>query len=94
MESTHAFPEEDYPVISDVLDVVKTARYQFGTLAHMGEDLEHSVIGLRERLREILEFFSKRGNIVYTAAAVIATAALLDFIRGWTGAFRIRHRLP
>ncbi|MEW6552729.1 MAG: hypothetical protein AB1384_00390 [Actinomycetota bacterium] len=82
---------ESIPVIDDVLDVVKTARYQFGTLAHMGDDLEHSVVGLREQLGGILSFFSRRRNVMYTAAAVIAAAVLLDYARGWTSAFRIRY---
>jgi hypothetical protein len=93
MEYRYPYGEENIPIIDDVLDAVKTARYQFGTLAHMGEDLEHSVTGLREGLKEILEFFSDRRNVAYTAAAIIATAVLLDFVRGWTSTFRIRYRL-
>lgn len=91
MERMYGFPDEDFPIIDDVLDVVKTARYQFGTLAHMGEDLEHSVVGLREWLAEILAFFSRRRNVVYTAVSIIAVAAFLDYMRGWMGAFRIRY---
>lgn len=93
MEYEDLLSGESMPVIDDVLDVVKTARYQFGTLAHMGEDLEHSVVGLREQLKEILSFFSERRNVVLTAAAVIATVTLLDFLRGWTSAFGLRFRI-
>jgi hypothetical protein len=91
MERMHAYPNEDLPIIGDVMDVVKTARYQFGTLAHMGEDLEHSVAGLREQLRGLLSFFSRRRNVFYTAAAIIAAAVFLDYARGWASAFRIRY---
>lgn len=93
MERIYGYPDEDFPIIDDVLDVVKTARYQFGTLAHMGEDLEHSVVGLRDRLGEILSFFSQRRNVIYTAAAVITLFTLLDYLRGWTSAFKIRYSL-
>jgi hypothetical protein len=84
MEYPYTHRDEDFPIIGEVLDVVKTARYQFGTLSHMSEDLEHSVSGLRTWLEEVQRFFSDRRNITYTAASIIATAALLNYMRGWS----------
>lgn len=88
MEYPYTHRDEDFPVIGDVLDAVKTARYQFGTLAHMGEDLEHSVAGLRAWLAGLQRFFSDSRNVAYTAASVIAAAALLNHLRGWVSARR------
>lgn len=74
---------EDFPAIDDVLDAVKTARYQLGTLSHMSEDLEHSVTRLRAFLERVLYFFSDRRHITFVAAGVIAAASLLNYLRGW-----------
>jgi hypothetical protein len=92
MEHMHAYSEEDFPVIGEVLDVVKTARYQFGTIAHMSEDLEHSVAGLRGWLERLQVFFSDRRNITYTAASIVAVAALLNFLRAWPSISRSGRR--
>ena len=81
MESPDAYRSEDVAIIGDVLDVVKTARYQFGTIAHMGEDLEHSVAGMHAWLQRPLAFFSDPRNITYMAAAIITAAAMLNYLR-------------
>jgi hypothetical protein len=75
--------DEDFPIIGEVLDTVKAARYQFGTLSHMSEDLEHSVAGLRAGLESVQEFLSDRRKVTYVAASVILTAAFLNFVSGW-----------
>jgi len=72
-----AHRDDDLPFIGDALDVVKTARYQFGTLAHTGEDMEHSAAGLRDWLEGLQRFLSDSRKVARTAAAIIATAALL-----------------
>jgi len=87
------FHDEDFPVIGEVLDVVKTARYQFGTIAHMGEDLEHSVAGLHLWLEKVQVFLSRPGNAARTAAAIVAAAAALNLARGWLSARRASSRL-
>jgi hypothetical protein len=92
MEFQETHGDEDFAIIGEVLDVVKTARYQFGTLAHMGEDLEHSVSGLRSWLERLHGFFSDRRKATYTAASIIAAAALLNLLRAWSSASRIARR--
>jgi hypothetical protein len=93
MEHLDAYLDDDFPVIGEVLDAVKTARYQLGTLSHMSEDLEHSVAGLRAWLEKILLFFSDRRNITLVAASVIVAASLLNHLRGWVNARFLRSWL-
>ncbi|RJP27081.1 MAG: hypothetical protein C4536_14395 [Actinobacteria bacterium] len=84
---------EDISVISDVLDTVKTARYQLGTLSHMSEDLEESVTVLRDWLEKLLLFFSERRNVTLVAVSIILAAATLNHLRGWVNARFLRNWL-
>jgi hypothetical protein len=88
MEFQHAQGDEDIAVIREALDVVKTARYQFGTLTHMSDDLESSVGGLRSWLQGVQEFLSDGRNVALAAASIIAAAVCIDYARGWFKARR------
>ncbi len=83
MGSERAQRGEDLPVIDEVLDAMKATRNQFGTIAHMGGDVERSLSGMRA-LRDRLQLFSAdRSRAWKAAAAVIAAAAALSFVRAW-----------
>jgi RecA/RadA recombinase len=91
METNSGYPDEDFSVIGEVLDTVRSARGQLGTLSHMSEDLEDSVAGLRDWLEKVLLLFSDRRNITLVAASVIITAALINHLRGWVDARFLRN---
>ncbi len=93
METTHGYSGEGIPLIGEVLDTVRSARGQLGTLSHVSEDLEGSVAGLRGWLEKVLQFFSYRRNVTVVAVSIIATAALLNYLRGWSYARLLRDRL-
>ena len=83
-----AHHERERPLIGEALYAVQSARYQFGTIAHAGEDLEHPAAWLRLRLEGAHRFLSRPGNAALIAAAIIAAAAALDLARGWRSARR------
>ena len=89
METFQTGIDEDFPVIGEVLDTVKTARHQLGTVSHMSVDLEHSVAELRAFLEKVLSFFSDRRRVTLIAAGIIAVASLVNFLRGW---FSLHYR--
>ena len=91
MENLHEYHGEDFSVIGEVLDTVKSARGQLGTLSHMSEDLEDSVTGLRDWLEKVLLFFSQRRNITLVAASIVIAAALVNHLRGWIDARFLRN---
>jgi hypothetical protein len=81
--------DDDFPVIGEVLDTVRTARHQLGTVSHMSVDLEHSVAELRAFLEKVLSFFSDRKRVTLVAAGIIAVASLANYLRGW---FSLHYR--
>jgi hypothetical protein len=83
-------PGEELTVVDEVLDAVKAARYQLGTLSHMGEDVENSVARLRAWIEDVLLFFAERRNVELAAFAVIAAAVLINHLRGWVSARFLR----
>ena len=91
METMPGYSDQDFHVIGEVLDTVRSARGQLGTLSHVSEDLEESVTGLRDWLEKVLRFFSQRRNVTIVAASVIAAAALLNYMRGWIDARFLRN---
>jgi hypothetical protein len=82
---------EDRPAIGEVLDAVKAARHQFGTLAHAGGGTELSLPGLRAWRERMQLFLSDRRRPGKAAAAVIAAAAVLSLARGRLSVARTRH---
>ena len=82
--------DDEFPVITEVLDTVKTARYQLGTISHMSEDLETSVARLRAFLERVLAFLSDNRRVTFVAAGFIAAASLLNLVRGWFSSRFIR----
>jgi len=91
METMPGYHEDGFSVIGEVLDTVRSAHGQLGTLSHMSEDLEDSVTGLRDWLEKVLLFFSQRRNITLVAASVITAAALVNHLRGWIDARFLRN---
>lgn len=86
MSATYSYDGEGLSGIEGVLDTVKTARYGLGTASHMGEELERSLEGLRDRLVKVTSFFSVRRHITLAAIGVVLAAALANLARGWLSA--------
>lgn len=93
MEPLDAYLDEELSAIVDVLDTVKAARHQLGTLSHMSEGLEGSVEDLKAWLRGVQLFFSDRRRVALTAASIILVASLINLLRGWA-AIPYRHGAP
>jgi hypothetical protein len=77
--------------MEDMLDSVKTTRYQIGTFSHMSDEIDTFLDKVRDFTNRLEGFFSERGNIALVAYAVIALLVLVNYLRGWFAA-RIRWR--
>jgi hypothetical protein len=77
--------------MEDMLDSVKTTRYQIGTLSHMSEDIDTFLNKIRYFFNKVEAFFSHRSNAALVAAAIIASLISVNYLRAWF-AVRIRWR--
>ncbi len=77
--------------MEDMLDSVKTTRYQIGTFSHMSDEVDTFLDKLRGYTDNMEGFFSDRGNAVLLAGAIIASLVLINYIRAWL-TVRIRWR--
>lgn len=83
--------------LEDVLDSVKTARYQIDTLSHVSDDLAGFVEGLGDWTERLEAFLTDPSRAAVVAASVITLIVLIGYLRArlalFTRAFRKRYSI-
>lgn len=78
--------------ITDLTDLVKSARGQLGTFSHGREAYLPSFSRAGEAMKEAQAFLSRPVNAAAVAATVIVALCLVNFLRGWRVVVRKKAR--
>ncbi len=74
--------DDGVPLVEDLTDLVKSARFQIGTISHGGGDLRSLLAGPADLAERTGRFLSRPGPAALVASGILALACVANFLRG------------